>query len=137
MDPTSVDVTQGINFRMMVKHVQVKLKIIIYIKFIHSFIHSFIRLIINLLGSINNSSDKTLDMDECQSTSLNRCQQQCFNTFGSYKCGCDKGYQLSSDGKTCTGKTKTYIHKIYSFIHSFVHSFINLLGSINNSSDKT
>ena len=51
--------------------------------------------------------DKTLDINECQSTSLNRCQQQCINTIGSYKCGCNTGYQLSHDGKTCTGKSKT------------------------------
>ena len=60
-------------------------------------------------------------MDECQSTSLNQCQQQCVNTIGSYKCGCNTGYQLSPDGKTCTGKSKTDIHKIYSFIHSSIH----------------
>ena len=29
------------------------------------------------------------------------CQQQCFNTMGSYSCDCGAGYRLASDGLTC------------------------------------
>ena len=48
-----------------------------------------------------------LDINECTSTlGLNNCQQKCFNNIGSYKCGCNKGYQLTSDQKTCKGINK-------------------------------
>ena len=69
---------------------------------------------------IKNYYDKTLDINECQSTHLNQCQQRCFNTFGSYKCGCNTGYRISADGKTCTGKANTIRIKVYNvFIHLF------------------
>ena len=44
----------------------------------------------------------TVDRDEClEETAL--CSQKCFNTFGSYRCGCNEGYALYSDQRTCTG----------------------------------
>ena len=35
--------------------------------------------------------------------SLNDCSQICINTFGSFVCECNIGYQLSDDLKTCLG----------------------------------
>ncbi|RDD36195.1 Neurogenic locus Notch protein, partial [Trichoplax sp. H2] len=41
-----------------------------------------------------------LDIDECvENKSI--CTEGCTNTNGSYLCGCDAGYQVSDDGKTC------------------------------------
>nr|DBA18217.1 TPA: hypothetical protein GDO54_016492 [Pyxicephalus adspersus] len=37
------------------------------------------------------------DINECQES--NPCHQRCFNTIGSYRCGCDPGYHLK--GKSC------------------------------------
>uniref|UniRef100_A0A8D2KTM3 Hemicentin 1 n=1 Tax=Varanus komodoensis TaxID=61221 RepID=A0A8D2KTM3_VARKO len=37
------------------------------------------------------------DVNECQE--LNPCHQRCFNTIGSFHCGCDPGYQLK--GRKC------------------------------------
>ena len=43
------------------------------------------------------------DIDEC---TMNRdnCQQTCTNTRGSFTCGCESGYRLNSDGRTCRGR---------------------------------
>ncbi|KAM5147900.1 hemicentin-1 [Mantella aurantiaca] len=37
------------------------------------------------------------DINECQES--NPCHQRCFNTIGSYRCGCDPGYHLK--GRSC------------------------------------
>ncbi|XP_026768070.3 hemicentin-1 isoform X3 [Pangasianodon hypophthalmus] len=34
------------------------------------------------------------DVDECVESSVSPCQHQCFNTLGSFRCGCLPGYQL-------------------------------------------
>ena len=56
----------------------------------------------------------SVDINECIQTVLignyngnfsltNWCHQKCVNTPGSYVCACNTGYQLDSDGRTCTG----------------------------------
>ncbi|MGH0125823.1 UNVERIFIED_CONTAM: hypothetical protein FKN15_024991 [Acipenser sinensis] len=40
------------------------------------------------------------DVDECSSGTHN-CAQQCQNIAGSYQCGCQEGYLLSSDKRSC------------------------------------
>ena len=42
------------------------------------------------------------DIDEC--AGVNDCQQTCSNTQGSFECGCQHGFQLDDNGKTCTRK---------------------------------
>ena len=42
-------------------------------------------------------------MNECASTTLNRCQQLCSNQDGSYNCSCSIGFVLNSDNRTCQG----------------------------------
>ncbi|XP_072037692.1 bone morphogenetic protein 1 homolog isoform X2 [Amphiura filiformis] len=41
------------------------------------------------------------EADECADHALSGCQQLCVNTIGSYRCECEPGYELTSDGKTC------------------------------------
>lgn len=47
-----------------------------------------------------------IDVNEC-TDGTHECSYQCVNTVGSYKCTCKKGYELNSDGHTCSGKTTT------------------------------
>ncbi len=42
------------------------------------------------------------DIDECVEES-DDCAQNCMNTMGSYTCGCNLGYQLSPDQRSCLG----------------------------------
>ena len=48
----------------------------------------------------------TSDVNECESTELNGCGPdqvaECFNTHGSYACGCRPGY--FGNGVLCKGK---------------------------------
>ena len=41
------------------------------------------------------------DINECASDGDNDCDQVCFNTYGSYGCRCNPGYELNEDEKTC------------------------------------
>ena len=45
---------------------------------------------------------KLKDNDECAENADN-CEQVCLNTVGSFDCGCNPGYELTSDGRTCQG----------------------------------
>ncbi len=43
------------------------------------------------------------DIDECEEES-DDCPQICSNTIGSYTCGCNLGYQLATDQRSCSGE---------------------------------
>ena len=45
----------------------------------------------------------SIDIDECEDSSLNNCDQLCNNTEGSYHCDCKSGFQLAADQATCEG----------------------------------
>ncbi|KAG8126430.1 hypothetical protein E2320_021743 [Naja naja] len=45
-------------------------------------------------------SEAQIDVNEC--TSSNPCVQNCINTYGSFLCRCDPGYELETDGISCT-----------------------------------
>ena len=42
------------------------------------------------------------DINEC-TENRDSCSQTCMNTDGSYTCGCNPGYELNSDERTCQG----------------------------------
>lgn len=42
------------------------------------------------------------DINECSANTHN-CQQRCTNTPGGFTCGCQDGYRLQSDRKSCSG----------------------------------
>ncbi len=51
-----------------------------------------------------------IDNNEC-TLNTDGCQQLCVNTVGSFRCDCNSGYTLDSNGITCSGKLDTeYIH---------------------------
>ena len=41
------------------------------------------------------------DIDECEDDLV--CMQMCTNTFGSYQCSCNDGYQATNDTNQCMG----------------------------------
>ena len=41
------------------------------------------------------------DLNECNYN--NTCDHRCVNTFGSFVCECNSGYQLNDDLMTCSG----------------------------------
>ena len=43
------------------------------------------------------------DIDECAENS-SLCEHICNNTEGNYTCDCDEGYELNSNGYSCTGE---------------------------------
>ena len=49
-----------------------------------------------------NSPTFTVDIDECRENT-DGCSQICTNTIGSYRCSCNSGYRLGTDGHTCNG----------------------------------
>ena len=81
MEHTIVYVMMVMNFKVMGSHVEVEgfyhdSKIIIVADFV--------------------------DIDEC-STGVDRCEQVCQNTNGSYTCACRSGFRLKTDGLQCEG----------------------------------
>ena len=44
-----------------------------------------------------------LDVNECEDSTLNKCDGVCNNTDGNYVCSCPSG-TLNEDGRTCDGK---------------------------------
>ena len=44
-----------------------------------------------------------LDVDECDVLN-GGCEHQCKNRNDSFICQCNRGYSLSGDGKSCSGK---------------------------------
>ena len=52
------------------------------------------------------------DIDECEEETSG-CSQNCNNTIGSYYCTCMNGFDLESDGHSCTGNEDTYTYLIY------------------------
>ncbi len=57
-----------------------------------------------LLTSICNQSQHFLpDIDECNSAN-GGCEQNCHNSYGSYKCTCDDGFKLSDNKHDCIRK---------------------------------
>ncbi|XP_075542431.1 tolloid-like protein 1 tolkin [Dermacentor variabilis] len=54
-------------------------------------------------GSVNKagfSATFMKEFDECQNTQ-HGCEHECVNTLGGYRCECNIGYELHSDGKKC------------------------------------
>ncbi|GAA6092590.1 uncharacterized protein si:dkey-163f14.6 [Tachysurus ichikawai] len=52
-------------------------------------------------GQWSGVTPMCIDLDECVE-GLHECQQVCENTFGSYRCSCRLGFQLSTDRMSCT-----------------------------------
>ena len=62
------------------------------------------------------------DVNECE-TQRDICDQTCINIMGSFQCGCNEGYSLSSDEKTCTDIDECALN-----LHNCQQGCINTVG---------
>ncbi|XP_055517540.1 LOW QUALITY PROTEIN: tolloid-like protein 2 [Leucoraja erinacea] len=53
------------------------------------------------IGKAGFTADFFKEVDECGDAERGGCQQRCINTLGSYECGCEPGYELAADGRSC------------------------------------
>ncbi|KAM3861519.1 thrombomodulin-like [Diretmus argenteus] len=50
----------------------------------------------------DDNTTMCIDIDECENDS--QCEHRCVNTFGSYRCLCDEGFEPLDDGHRCEGE---------------------------------
>ena len=43
------------------------------------------------------------DQNECERDGM--CMHSCRNTYGSFQCSCNQGYELAADGRSCEGQS--------------------------------
>ena len=75
-----------------------------------------------------------LDVEECASPHLNNCDPvhgTCYDSQGSYTCGCKEGYELGED-KRCSGKGSLLLERKRKRHRFHVH-IEQLSSSINES----
>ena len=72
--------------------------------FLYVSIHLSIRLSIHLCPGTTAVND----IDECSLHRGNLCGQICVNTVGSYRCDCNPGFTLHTDGSTCIEDERTF-----------------------------
>jgi hypothetical protein len=56
-----------------------------------------------LLPIVNVVINFIIDINECIDENLNTCEQLCDNTAATHSCLCFDGYELNSDGFSCSG----------------------------------
>ncbi|XP_053373366.1 uncharacterized protein LOC123544865 [Mercenaria mercenaria] len=71
----------------------------------------------------------TTDIDECSDGT--KCSQNCVNTYGSYRCSCNNGYSLLSDGYSCQDQDECSSWNYWSWDngHNCAHLCTNTPGS--------
>uniref|UniRef100_A0A8C2FV93 Metalloendopeptidase n=1 Tax=Cyprinus carpio TaxID=7962 RepID=A0A8C2FV93_CYPCA len=52
------------------------------------------------------------EIDECSRPDNGHCEQRCVNTLGSYHCGCNPGYELAPDRRSCAAACGGFISKL-------------------------
>lgn len=55
-----------------------------------------------MMHLVNSPSSLSVDVNECDMGAP--CSQRCYNTYGTFLCRCDQGYELGPDGFACNGK---------------------------------
>ena len=67
-----------------------------------------------------------LDINECSLNTTNWCDQLCMNTNGSFRCSCNAGFSLSSNGRSCLD-----INECTSGTHNCQQRCININGGFS------
>ena len=107
------DVSTTVATQMAHMHVVVCLVIDLTAMVIPAMVYTLI-LILKPIGEIYYSTvlcHCLTDINEC-TENRNGCSQTCINTDGSYTCGCNLGYELNSDERTCQGVCTVIIRAI-------------------------
>ena len=76
-----------------------------------------------------------VEFDEC-ATDTHGCHHRCVNTLGGFKCECDIGYELHSDGKKCEGGPRNSLLFILIQITPATYGFENAHRLFHNFSAK-
>uniref|UniRef100_A0A8C1V629 Metalloendopeptidase n=1 Tax=Cyprinus carpio TaxID=7962 RepID=A0A8C1V629_CYPCA len=66
-------------------------------------------------GSVNKAgfaANFFKEIDECSRPDNGHCEQRCVNTLGSYHCGCNPGYELAPDRRSCAAACGGFISKL-------------------------
>ena len=66
------------------------------------------------------------DIDEC-AEGTDDCVTTCYNTVGSYKCGCQEGEELNDDETACIGKPEYYNDNVIDLLSSFLQILMSVL----------
>lgn len=79
-------------------------------------------------GSINKAGFAASffkEVDECSRPDHGGCEQHCVNTLGSYKCGCEPGFELANDRRRCEAACGGFLTKLNGSISSpgWPHSY--------------
>ena len=75
-------------------------------------------LILCILYNFNIYLFQISDINEC-TLNTDGCSQGCTNTQGSYYCGCNSGYTLATNGRTCQGVYKV-TYKLPNIIYMYI-----------------
>ena len=70
-----------------------------------SFWSSSCKRFLGCVCSETNPPPPPSDVNECDMGAP--CSQRCYNTYGTFLCRCDQGYELGPDGFACNGKKST------------------------------
>ncbi|CAG14115.1 unnamed protein product, partial [Tetraodon nigroviridis] len=58
------------------------------------------------------------DVNECDMGAP--CSQRCYNTYGTFLCRCDQGYELGPDGFACSGEGSAGLGSLFSSLRSWL-----------------
>ena len=75
------------------------------------------------------------DIDECNG--VNDCEQTCTNTEGSFTCGCQDGFSLNTDGRTCDGTPECKIAHAVNDAYNYTFLSIALVTCLGNECSHT
>lgn len=59
-----------------------------------------------------NALEEPEDVDECELHAGRLCQHTCTNVWGSYRCGCHRGYILQQDNHSCAPGIRTHLRSL-------------------------
>ena len=59
-----------------------------------------------------------LDINECNSTTLNTCEQLCINAVPGFSCSCESGFLLDANRLNCTSNVLINLPRLNEMLHT-------------------